>query len=139
MRAAVVTSFGTPPTCQDFPAPTPQGADEVLVDVIASGLHPRVRSQADGSHYTSSGDLPLIPGIDGVGRGPDGALRYFVLPDTTVGAMAEQTVVDQHHSFALPDGADPVSVAAAMNPVMSSWVALRRRISFQPGQTVLVL
>jgi NADPH:quinone reductase-like Zn-dependent oxidoreductase len=26
-----------------------------------------------------------------------------------------------------------------MNPAMSSWVALRRRISFQPGQSVLVL
>jgi len=30
-------------------------------------------------------------------------------------------------------------VAAAMNPAMSSWVALRRRIDFQAGQTVLVL
>ena len=26
-----------------------------------------------------------------------------------------------------------------MNPAMSSWVALRRRIEFQPGQSVLVL
>jgi NADPH:quinone reductase-like Zn-dependent oxidoreductase len=139
MRAAVVTTFDTPPAYREFPTPTPATPDEILVDVVAAGLHPRVRSQADGSHYTSSGDLPLIPGIDGVGRGPDGALRYFVLPDTTVGAMAEQTVVDQRRSFALPDDADPVLVAAAMNPVMSSWVALRRRISFQPGQTVLVL
>ena len=30
-------------------------------------------------------------------------------------------------------------VAAAMNPAMSSWVALRRRISFEAGQSVLVL
>ena len=82
MRAAVVTSFDTPPTCQDFPTPTPQTPDEVLVDVIAAGLHPRVRSQADGSHYTSSDELPVVPGIDGVGRAPDGTLRYFVLPDT---------------------------------------------------------
>jgi len=139
MRAAVVTSFGTPPTCQDFPAPTPQGADEVLVDVIASGLHPRVRSQADGSHYTSTGDLPLVPGIDGVGRAPDGSLRYFVLPDTTMGAMAEQTVVDLRRSVVLPDDSDPVLIAAAMNPAMSSWVALRQRVQFQAGQNVLVL
>ena len=139
MHAAVVTSFDTPPAYAEFPTPTPQAADEVLIDVIASGLHPRVRSQADGSHYTSSGDLPLVPGIDGVGRAPDGTLRYFHLSDTSVGAMAEQTVIDLRRSIVLPDDADPVLVAAAMNPAMSSWVALRQRIDFEPGQTVLIL
>jgi NADPH:quinone reductase-like Zn-dependent oxidoreductase len=139
MRAAVVTSFGTPPTCQDLPAPTPRAPDEVLVEVIASGLHPRVRSQADGSHYTSTGDLPLVPGIDGVGRAPDGSVRYFVLPDTTMGAMAERTVVDLRRSIVLPGDGDPALIAAAMNPAMSSWVALRRRVRFQAGQNVLVL
>jgi NADPH:quinone reductase-like Zn-dependent oxidoreductase len=139
MHAAVVTSFDTPPTYQAFPTPTPQTSHEVLVDVLAAGLHPRVRSQADGSHYTSLDELPLIPGIDGVGRTPDGTLRYFVLPDTTMGAMAEQTIIDRRRSVVLPEGSDPVLIAAAMNPAMSSWVALRRRISFQPGQTVLVL
>jgi NADPH:quinone reductase-like Zn-dependent oxidoreductase len=107
--------------------------------VLAAGLHPRVRSQADGSHYTSTGELPLVPGVDGVGRGPDGRLRYFVLPDTAMGAMAEQTVIDPRRSIVLPEGTDPVAVAAAMNPAMSSWVALRQRVSFQAGQGVLVL
>ena len=139
MYAAVVTSFAEPPHYQQFPAPRPRTTDEALVDVLASGLHPRVRSQADGSHYTSTDELPLVPGIDGVGRAPDGSLRYFVLPDTTTGAMAEQTIVDLRRSIVLPEQADPVLVAAAMNPAMSSWVALRRRIDFQPGQQVLVL
>jgi NADPH:quinone reductase-like Zn-dependent oxidoreductase len=139
MRAAVVTSFDTPPTYQTFPTPIPQAPDEVLVDVIAAGLHPRVRSQANGSHYTSSDELPLVPGIDGVGRAPDGTLRYYILPDTTMGAMAEQTVVDLRRSVVIPASSDPVLIAAAMNPAMSSWVALRRRISFAPGQRVLVL
>src|SRR6202142_2253325 len=137
MHAAVVTAFDTPPTYRDFPTPTPQAPQEVLVDVIAAGLHPRVRSQADGSHYTSSGELPVVPGIDGVGRAPDGTLRYFILPETTMGAMAEQTVVDLRRSVVLPSHSDPVLIAAAMNPAMSSWVALRRRISFEPGQRVL--
>ena len=53
-----------------------------------------VRSATNGSHYTGAGELPLVPGIDGVGRAPDRTLRYFILPDTTLGAMAEQTVVD---------------------------------------------
>jgi NADPH:quinone reductase-like Zn-dependent oxidoreductase len=139
MHAAVVTTFDAPPAYREFPNPTARAPDEMIIDVIASGLHPRVRSQADGSHYTSSGELPLVPGIDGVGRTPDGTLRYFVLPDTTMGAMAEQTVIDQRRSIALPDSADPILVAASMNPVMSSWIALRRRINFEPGQTVLIL
>lgn len=139
MHAAVVTTFDAPPAYREFPNPASQAPDEMVVDVIASGLHPRVRSQADGSHYTSSGELPLVPGFDGVGRDPDGTLRYFVLPDTTMGAMAERTVVDQRRSIALPDSADPILVAASMNPVMSSWIALRRRIKFEPGQTVLIL
>src|SRR3954467_11482221 len=139
MRAAVVTEFGTPPTCQDFPTPEPGTQDEVLVDVVAAGLHPRVRSQADGSHYTGTGELPFVPGIDGVGQAPDGTLRYFVLPDTAMGAMAERTVVDTGRSVVLPADADPVLVAAGMNPAMSAWVALRRRIEFPAGQDVLVL
>jgi NADPH:quinone reductase-like Zn-dependent oxidoreductase len=32
-----------------------------------------------------------------------------------------------------------VKIAAAMNPAMSSWVALRRRVGFHAGQRVLVL
>ena len=139
MYAAVVTSFDAPPAYLEFPSPAPAGSDQVLVDVIASGLHRRVRSQADGSHYTSTGELPLVPGVDGVARLPDGTLRYFALGDTTSGAMAEQTVIDLRQSVELPGGTDPVRVAAAMNPAMSSWVALRRRTGFQAGQSVLVL
>jgi NADPH:quinone reductase-like Zn-dependent oxidoreductase len=139
MKAAVVSSFGSAPRYEEFPAPVPAGDDDMVVDVIAAGLHPRVRSQADGSHYTSTGELPLVPGIDGVGRGPDGLLRYFVLPDTRVGAMAGQAVIDTRRSIVLPEDADPIAVAAAMNPAMSSWVALRQRVPFRAGQNVLVL
>jgi len=139
MKAAVVSSFGAPPRYEDFPDPAPAGDDEIVVTVLAAGLHPRVRSQASGSHYTSTSELPLVPGIDGVGRGPDGLLRYFILPDTTLGAMAEQTVIDTRRSVVLPSGSDPVAVAAAMNPAMSSWVALRQRVQFRAGQSVLVL
>jgi NADPH:quinone reductase-like Zn-dependent oxidoreductase len=72
MHAAAVRSFDTPPSFEEFPAPAPADDDEVLVEVVASALHPRVRSQAGGSHYTSTDQLPLVPGIDGVGTGPAG-------------------------------------------------------------------
>jgi len=107
--------------------------------VLAAGLHPRVRSGASGSHYTSTGVLPLIPGVDGVGRSEDGQLVYFVALDGAFGTMAERTVVDRRRAVVLSDDADVAAIAAAMNPGMSSWVALRRRISFEAGQRVLVL
>jgi NADPH:quinone reductase-like Zn-dependent oxidoreductase len=138
MHAAVVTTFDAVPEHQEFPTPPP-GPGQELITVLASALHPRVRSQADGSHYTSTAGLPLIPGIDGVGRTEQGELRYFVLPDTTLGAMAEQTLIDPRRSVVLPSGVDPVLIAAAMNPAMSSWIALRRRIDFTPGSRVLIM
>jgi NADPH:quinone reductase-like Zn-dependent oxidoreductase len=138
MRAAVVSRFDTPPHVEEVSEPT-AGPDEVVVDLVAAGLHPRVRSQADGSHYTSTDELPLVPGIDGVGRMPDGSLRYFVLEDTVRGSFAERVAIDARRSIPLPDGVDPLVIAAAMNPAMSSWIALRRRIPFAPGGRVLVL
>ncbi|WP_066585470.1 quinone oxidoreductase family protein [Cellulomonas timonensis] len=138
MRAAVVTSFDRPPRCADVPEPEP-GEHQEVVDVLAAGLHRRVRSQADGSHYTSTGVLPLIPGIDGVGRRDDGSLVYFLLPPgATQGSMAERVAIDMRRAVTLPDDADPLRVAAAMNPAMSSWVALRRRVAFRQRQGVLV-
>ncbi|ODU04766.1 MAG: quinone oxidoreductase [Pseudonocardia sp. SCN 72-86] len=138
MHAAVVRSFDRPPRYEEFPTPAP-GAGLLLGDVLAVGLHPRVRSGADGSHYTSDGRLPLVPGLDGVARLPDGRRVYFVADDDTPGTMAEQAVVDLRRSVPLPDDADPVVVAAAMNPAMSSWIALRRRVEFRDGMGVLVL
>ncbi|QMU76661.1 zinc-binding alcohol dehydrogenase family protein [Streptacidiphilus sp. PB12-B1b] len=138
MHAAVVRSFDHPPRYEEFATPQPKG-DQVLVDVLAAGLHPRVRSGANGTHYTSDGTLPMIPGVDAVGRLANGRRVYFVADDDAPGTMAEQALLDPRRAVPLPENADPATVAAAMNPAMSSWVALRRRISFQPGQSVLVL
>ena len=139
MYAAVVDTFGSPPRLQRLPMPEPRGDHEALVDVLAVGLHPRVRSQANGSHYSSTDVLPLVPGIDGVGRMTDGRLVYFVLPDTTLGSMAERAVIDLRRSVVLADDVDPVTLAAAMNPGMSSWVGLRQRVDFHRGCKVLVM
>jgi NADPH:quinone reductase-like Zn-dependent oxidoreductase len=138
MHAALVTAFDRPPAWTEVPESAPEG-DEVVVTVRAAALHPRVRSQASGSHYTSDGALPLVPGIDGVGDRADGSLVYFVLPDTRRGSFAERTAIDLRRSVILPRDIDATAIAAAMNPAMSSWVALRRRAGFEPGQSVLVL
>src|SRR5580692_5147399 len=139
VHAAVVRSFGSPPRYEPFDLPAPSGGDQAVVDVLAAGLHPRVRSGASGSHYTSTGKLPMIPGIDGVGRREDGQLVYFVADDGLPGPMATRAVIDTRRSVVLPEGADVLKIAAGMNPAMSAWVALRRRVPIEPGQSVLVL
>jgi NADPH:quinone reductase-like Zn-dependent oxidoreductase len=139
MNAAVVTSFDQPPHYLPFEAPHPSTPEEILVDVLAVGLHPRVRSGAAGAHYTSTGALPMIPGIDGVGRRRDGTRVYFVAGDDDLGTMAEAAVVDPRRAIELPGDVDAATVAATMNPAMSAWVALRRRVAMAPGQSVLVL
>ena len=68
INAAVVSSFDKPPRYEPFDLTAPADDDQALVDVLAVGLHPRVRTGASGSHYTSTGKLPLVPGVDGVGR-----------------------------------------------------------------------
>jgi NADPH:quinone reductase-like Zn-dependent oxidoreductase len=138
MKAAVVRSFEIPPAYEEFDTPVPTDG-EMLIKVLAAGLHNRVRTSARGSHYTSTGQLPMIPGLDGVGTGPDGELRYFVLHDTRFGSLAEEVVIDPRASVVLPPETDVLTVAAAMNPAMGSWIALRKRIAFEEGQKVLVL
>ena len=138
MKAAVVRSFDAPPRYEAFELPA-LGEDDVRVDVLAAGLHPRVKSGASGSHYADERVLPMIPGIDAVGRLPDGQLVYCVVHDTPYGTMAEQVVADRRRCVPLPDGTDPAAIAAAMNPAMSSWLALKLRAPIQQGQSVFVL
>ena len=87
----------------------------------------------------SSGTLPMIPGVDAVGQRPDGTRVYLVAADDVIGTMADKALASARRSIELPGDADIAKVAAAMNPAMSSWVALRRRVPIRPGQSVLVL
>lgn len=139
MKAALITAFGQVPRCQDLADPVPDAPGEMLLDVLAAGLHHVTRGRASGAHYSVEGGFPLVPGIDGVGRGPDGKLRYFVQGPGQAGSMAGKTVIDTNHSIELPDGADPVALAAGMNPAMAAWLALRCRVPFRPGENVLIL
>ena len=139
MHAAVVRDFDAPPRYEELEVPPPAGENEVWVEVLAAGLHPRVRSGASGAHYADARTLPMIPGIDAVGRLADGTLVYCVVHDTPFGTMAERVVVDRRRCAPLPEGVDAAAIAAAMNPAMSSWLALQLRAPIRPGQSVFVL
>lgn len=139
MKAAVVTSFDRPPRYGDFEEPVPGAPGEAIVDVLAAGLHHITRGRASGTHYSAASRLPFVPGTDGVGRGADGRMHYFVQGPGDAGTMADRTVIRLDHSIELPADSDPVAIAAAMNPAMASWLALRCRVPFRAGHQALIL
>jgi NADPH:quinone reductase-like Zn-dependent oxidoreductase len=137
MKAAIVVEAGKTPIYGDFPDPIPSDG-EVQVKVSAAALSNVVKSRASGTHYSSSGQLPFVVGIDGVGRLSDGRRVYFALPKPPFGSMSEKTVVRRAQCAFLPDDLDDVTAAAIANPGMSAWAALKERANLTAGETVLV-
>jgi NADPH:quinone reductase-like Zn-dependent oxidoreductase len=138
MNAAVVEAFDRPPRYAEFADPVPSG-EELLVEVTAAALHQIVRALAAGTHYGSTGQLPFVPGVDGVGRLPDGSRVYFGATRPPFGTLAQRSITQPFLMLPLPDSLDDVTAAAIMNPAMSSRVALTMRAQFTPGESVLIL
>ncbi len=122
MKAAVVaTAGGAVPEYRDFRDPE-AGEGRQIVDLVATAIHPVVRAKASGGHYSSTGQFPLVPGVDAVACTADGTLVYTGDVEEPWGTFAERMAVSM--ALPLPDGTDPVAVAAGMNPGMSSWMPL---------------
>lgn len=138
MNAAVVRSYDAAPSYTTFDEPV-AGEGEVLVTVTAAGLHPIVKVLANGTHYGSTGVLPFVPGVDGVGRLEDGTRIFFGAARPPFGSFAEKTVTGAATYIPLPDGLSDEAAAGLANPGMSSWVALTARAKFVAGESVLIL
>lgn len=138
MKAAVVQVLGQAPKYQEFAEPVPN-QDEVLINVHAAGLHPIVKALASGAHYSSTGQVPMVAGIDGVGTRPDGARVYFGSARKPWGTMAERCAAPSSMCLPLPDGISDVEGAAIANPGMSAWLSLKQRAELKAGETVLIL
>ena len=105
MRAAVVSSFDKPPHYTTFADPV-AAEGELPVAVLAAGLHPIVKTLANGTHYGSTGLLPFIPGLDGVGRLEDGSRVYFGMSRSPYGTFAERALAANWICIPLPEGLD---------------------------------
>jgi NADPH:quinone reductase-like Zn-dependent oxidoreductase len=107
--------------------------------VRAAALSNLVRSQANGSHYSSLTTLPFTPGIDGVGIVPaDGSRLYFISPRAPFGSMAEYSVVSRSMTIPVPANIDDADAAALGNPGLATWGSLLGRAKFQSGEGVLI-
>ncbi|WP_288527880.1 zinc-binding alcohol dehydrogenase family protein [uncultured Secundilactobacillus sp.] len=136
MKAAVITDYNQLPVYQEIKRPS-VNQDEVLLSVEAASVNHLVRARASGRHYSAKAALPLIPGNDGVGVDQAGHRYYF----NANGSLAEQVAVSTPYLFELPQGGDAAVIAAAVNPAMSSYMALKARLGAAKviGKTVLIL
>jgi NADPH:quinone reductase-like Zn-dependent oxidoreductase len=138
MNASVLHAFDETPHFEPFPEPIAE-KDEVIVQVRAAALKPVDKQIASGSHYASPRQLPVICGMDGVGRLEDGARVYFAGMRPPYGAMAERTVVARQRCIPLPAEIDDAPAAAVVNPGVSAWLTLAHRAKLIQGETVLIL
>lgn len=137
MHQAQIANWGEAPKYVEVADPAAPGSDEIRLKVLAAGLHRVVLSRASGQHYTSTA-LPHVPGIDGVGEKEDGTKVYFSSFDT--GSFSEYVNMDKRRAIPLPEGMDPTQAAGITNPAMSSWMALKTRVTNLPeGFSVLIL
>jgi len=137
MRAAVVTEPGVPPVYAEAPEPSVPVGSEPL-ELVGAGVHNIVRGLAAGRHYSSGGGFPLVPGIDAVARTGDDRLVYTGFARPPMGTMSERLYAPTQ--LEVPVGADPLMIAAGMNPALSGWIVLSsRREEVGALGTVLVL
>ncbi|WP_158852666.1 zinc-binding alcohol dehydrogenase family protein [Saccharothrix deserti] len=98
-----------------------------------------VRAKASGKHYSSTGQFPLVPGVDVVARTADGRMVYTGEVEPPWGTFAERMAAPAALALPLPDGTDPVAVAAGMNPGMSSWMPLTAHVEAHGAPDTVVI
>lgn len=137
MKAAVVFDLAEGPVWADFIDPQP-APGQTLIGVRAAAISHVVKARASGRHYSFDGNLPFVPGIDGVGTTPQGQRVYFAFPTAPFGSMAQRAPVALQNCLPLPDTLDDIQAAAMANPGMSAWASLVTRAQLQAGETVLI-
>ncbi|SEQ89218.1 NADPH:quinone reductase [Lentzea xinjiangensis] len=140
MRAALITRPGQPPAWADRDEPRP-APGEVVVDVLAAPVTPLDLLCATGTSYFGVPAAPYVPGVQGVGTA-DGRAVWF--PTTAGmapgdGSMAAKALARREDLVLLPEGTDPVALAALGLSAVAAHMALTWRGELRPGETAIVL
>ena len=146
MKAAVISTLGTPPRVTSHPDPSPAAGDQVLIKVEATALNVIDLHVAAGHHRAGPPQLPYVPGLEASGTivaGPDQGLRVrAVAPAGLVpgvnGGLAELLLVSRATCIPVPDGLDSVA-AAAIGAVGTCADLALRKAGLRAGESVLVL
>jgi NADPH2:quinone reductase len=135
VRAIQISEFGGPEVLKvvEVPEPVP-GDGEVRIDVSHAGVNFADTHQAENS-YLSQTSLPLIPGIEVVGRTVDGR-RVLALVNS--GGYAEQAVANEAMAFDIPDELDDASALGLIVQGTTALLMLRRSVHMEPGESIVV-
>ena len=135
MKAIQITEFGGPEVMRyiDLPDPTPAGS-QVVLDVSAIGINYADTHQTENS-YLSQQTLPLIPGMEVVGKMPDGA-RVLALAST--GGYCQKTLVNPRTVIPLPDQVSDGAALAMMVQGTTAYLILKEMAHVKAGESVVV-
>ena len=136
MRAIQISEFGGPEVLRlvELPDPQPTGRLDVY-DVHAAGINYGDTHQAEDS-YLAPQKLPMVPGGEFVGVGPDGRRVVGLL--LAGGGYAEKVLTVPALTWPVPDG---VSDEAALTVVVqgsTAWHLLHTCTHLAAGESVVV-
>ncbi|MEW2434457.1 zinc-binding dehydrogenase [Streptomyces caniferus] len=140
MRAMQFERFGGPEVLREAEVPDPvAGPGETLVEVEAAGVNfgdiKQIAGEQPDGPYAPKGPLPRIPGLEVVGRAPDGRR---VLGYVLQGGYAARTVVPDRDLVALPDGVSAGEALALLVQGLTAWHVLRSVARIRPGESVVI-
>ena len=135
MKAIQIIEFGGPEVMKylDLPEPTPVGS-QVVLDVTAIGINYADTHQTENS-YLSQQTLPLIPGMEVVGKMPDGS-RVLALAST--GGYCQKTLVNPRTVIPLPEQVSDGAALAMMVQGTTAYLILKEMAHVKPVESVVV-
>ncbi len=117
----------------ELPDPTPAGS-QVVLDVTAIGINYADTHQTENS-YLAQQKLPLIPGMEVVGKMPDGS-RVLALAST--GGYCQKTVVSPRTVIPLPEQVSDGQALAMMVQGSTAYLILKEMAHVKAGESVVV-
>lgn len=117
----------------ELPDPTPAGS-QVVLDVTAIGINYADTHQTENS-YLAQQKLPLIPGMEVVGKMPDGS-RVLALAST--GGYCQKTLVSPRTVIPLPAQVSDGQALAMMVQGSTAYLILKEMAHVKAGESVVV-
>src|SRR4051794_20144059 len=135
MRAIQIQEFGGPEVLVERDVPEPQAFNGLVVlEVGASGVNYADTHYAENS-YLAPAQLPLIPGLEAVGRTPDGRRVVALLGG---GGYAERALAAPETTWELPDAVGDGEALALVLQGTTAWHLLRTSAQLREGESVVV-
>ena len=135
MKAIQITQFGGPDVMNlvDLPDPIPSDGEE-LIDVSCIGINYADTHQTENS-YLSKQTLPLIPGLEVVGKTQSGRR---VLASATTGGYAQKALAPKAMCIDIPNGVSDEEAVAMLVQGTTAWHILKTMAHVKPGESVVI-